>query len=99
MTSQSAKREEGPNILCHMLLIHSQEGIDESVVEIHDLVVPALDGSLPTSGEMSEFVQILSDFETFDSSTFRTIVIRDASIRPSLSAELKLLVPDLHLRY
>ena len=79
--------------MCVFLL----EWINKSVVEILHFVVPPLDGSFPASRKMSEFVQILSDLETFDSSTVRTIVIRDALIRPSLSTDLQFIVPNLQL--
>ena len=69
--------------------------IDKSVVEILHFVVPSLNGSFPATGEMSEFVQILSDLETLDGSTIRTVVIRDALIRPSLSTDLQFIVPNL----
>ncbi len=73
------------------------EWINKSVVEILYFVVPPLNGPFPASREMSEFVQILSDLETFDSPAVRTIVIRDTLIRPSLSTDLQFIVPNLQL--
>ncbi len=73
------------------------ERINKSVVEILHFVVPPLNGSFPASRKMSEFVQILSDLETFDCPAVRTIVIGDALIRPSLSTDLQFIVPNLEL--
>ena len=68
--------------------LDSQEGIDEGVVEVLDLVVPTLHRSLPAAGKVAELVQVLADLEPADGPAVGAVVVGDALVGPRLGSGL-----------
>jgi hypothetical protein len=87
------------NFAVNLLKIYILKWKYEGRIEIHNFFIPSLDGSLPTSGKVSKPIEILPNLKSVNGPTIGTVVITDALIRPSLSPQLELLVPNLYNTY